>query len=496
MSTHELPPLLAFHLDPEVCERARQTRDARFDGRFFIAVTSTKIYCRPVCPVQPPLAKNVRFYATAAAAEAAGFRPCLRCRPETAPGTPAWAGTGATVARALRLIDEGALDEGSLEVLATRLGVGERYLRKLFEAQVGASPSAVAKTRRLHLAKRLLDETALSMPAIAEAAGFGSLRRFNAAFQESYGRTPGSLRRKALSSEIVPDAGVCRLRLPYREPWRWEQFHGHFALRALPGVEVLEPRRYARSFRLAGHCGWYAVRPLDGEPVLELTVSASALPVLAQVVARVRRQFDLDAEPGVIAGQLAADPALAPLLAATPGLRLPCAFDAFEQAVRAIVGQQVTVKAAVTVVGRLVDRYGEVLEAAPEGAPTRLFPRPEALAQAELAGIGMPGKRAEALRGFAARVADASLVLAADQGVERLVAELRALPGLGPWTAEYIALRAFGEPDAFPASDLGLLKSRAWGENPPTAGQLQARAEAWRPWRAYAAVYLWNSYEI
>lgn len=480
---------LSPELDPALCERARQTRDARFDGRFYIAVTSTGIYCRPICPVQPPKAENVRFYATAAAAEVAGFRPCLRCRPETAPGTPAWAGTGASVARALRLIDAGALDQGSVEHLAERLGVGERYLRKLFEAQVGASPLAVAKTRRLHLAKQLLSDTELPMPRVAEAAGFASLRRFNAAFQETYGRTPGSLRRKAGG-----EPGVCRLRLAYRAPWDFEQFRKHYALRALAGVEQVNGQAYVRSFRLGATTGWFALRPVPDAPVIELTVAAGATGVLTALVARVRRMFDLDADPSVIATHLASDPALGPLIARWPGLRLPAAFDPFEQAVRAIIGQQVTVKAAVTVTGRLVARCGEALPQAPAGGPERLFPTPAAIAAGELDGLGMPGKRIETLRRFARAVAEGELALCADRGVDRLIAELRALPGFGPWTAEYIALRAFGEPDAFPASDLGLLKAKIWGEAGITARALTERAEAWRPWRAYAAVYLWQSY--
>lgn len=486
MTTYEH---LFQELDPALCERARQTRDARFDGRFFIGVTSTRIYCRPICPVQPPKPENVRFYPSAAAAEVAGFRPCLRCRPETAPGTPAWVGTGATVARALRLIDAGALDRGSVGELAERLGVGERYLRKLFEAQVGASPLAVAKTRRLHLAKQLLSDTDLPMPRVAEAAGFSSLRRFNAAFQETYQRTPGSLRRKALGG-----AGACSLRLAYREPWDFEQFRKHFALRALAGLEQVDDRGYARSFRIGTVTGWFRLRPIPEARVIELSVSGCATPVLSTLVARVRRMFDLDADPTLITDHLAADPVLAPLVARWPGLRLPTAFDPFEQAVRAIVGQQVTVKAAVTVTGRLVSRLGEALPDAPPGGPDRLFPTPAAIAGATLDGLGMPGKRLETLQGFARAVAEGRLALHADQGVDKLIAALRALPGFGPWTAEYIALRAFGEPDAFPASDLGLLKAKVWGEGGISARALSERAEAWRPWRAYAAVYLWQSY--
>ncbi|MBI5017823.1 MAG: DNA-3-methyladenine glycosylase 2 family protein [Deltaproteobacteria bacterium] len=477
-------------LDPAACERARQARDARFDGRFFVAVPSTRIYCRPVCPVQPLNAEHVQFYPTAAAARAAGYRPCLRCRPEAAPGTPAWRGTGATVARALRLIAEGALDRASVTDLAARLGVGERYLRKLFLTQVGASPAVVAATRRLHLAKQLLDETALSMTAVAEASGYRSLRRFNDAVRETYGRPPQSLRR----TPTAGDEGV-RLRLTCRSPLEWDPMRAHFARRALPGVEQVREDHYVRTFRLGSTSGWLSVRPVPGEAAIELGLSPSAVTgALPSLVARVRRMFDLDAEPSAIAGHLGVDPVLAPLVARWPGLRLPSAFDPFEQAVRAILGQQVTVAAAVTVTARLVARLGDNLMGAPDGGPDRLFPTPEAIAEGDLSSLGVPGKRAEALQTFAAAVASGALGLSADRGPDELVGRLVALPGIGSWTAEYIALRAFGEPDAFPASDLGLLKSEAWGEERPTARELAARAERWRPWRAYAALYLWQAH--
>jgi AraC family transcriptional regulator of adaptative response / DNA-3-methyladenine glycosylase II len=480
---------MAMPLDPAACERARRARDARFDGRFFVAVASTGIYCRPVCPVQPASADHVRFYATAAAAEAAGFRPCLRCRPEAAPGSAAWTGTGATVTRALRLIAKGALDEGSVLHLAERLGVSDRYLRKLFAAQVGASPAAVARTRRMHLAKQLVDETDLPMATIAEAAGYGSLRRFNAAFREAYGRSPGSLRRRPIAQN-----GLCRLRLPYRDPWHWRQFRDHFGLRALPGVERVMADQYVRSFRLGPTAGWLSVRPVPEDRELELTLSLTATSALAPVVARVRRMFDLDADPISIGGHLAADPALGPLVTRWPGLRLPSAFDPFEQAVRTILGQQVTVKAAVTVAGRLVVRLGEPLAGGPEGGPDRLFPTPQAIAEGDLGGLGLPGKRVQTLRRLARAIATGEIVLSGEQGANSIVSKLLTLPGIGPWTAQYIALRALGEPDAFPATDLGILKAKAWGSNPLSPREVIERANAWRPWRAYAAVYLWQSY--
>ncbi|MCY1486063.1 putative bifunctional transcriptional activator/DNA repair enzyme AlkA [compost metagenome] len=284
------------------------------------------------------------------------------------------------------------------------------------------------------------------------------------------------------------------LHLPYREPWSWRQFHDHFALRRLAGVERLEPRRYTRSFRLGARSGWFSVRPLEDQAALELHLAPGCADLAPRLTARVRRMFDLDSDPAAIAAHLGRDPQLAALLARAPGLRLPMAFDPFEQAVRAIVGQQVAVKAAVTITGRLVQRLGEPLEETPDGEPLWLFPSPAALASDPLEHIGMPGKRVQTLRRFAAAVADGELALTIDDGVEALVERLCALPGIGPWTAEYIALRAFGEPDAFPTADLGLLKAPLWGAGGIGARELAARAEAWRPWRAYAAVYLWHDY--
>ncbi|WP_439861741.1 DNA-3-methyladenine glycosylase family protein [Pseudomonas sp. MBLB4136] len=282
--------------------------------------------------------------------------------------------------------------------------------------------------------------------------------------------------------------------LPYQPPWHWQQFHAHYALRALPGVERLDADGYRRSFRLDGVSGWFAVRPVPGQSALQLHHCASAEACLPALTARVRRMFDLDAEPQRIAAHLAEDPLLAPLVARNPGLRVPCAFDPFEQAVRAIVGQQVTVKAAVTIAARLVSRLGEPLQEATDGGLERLFPSAEALAEANLDGIGMPGKRVQTLQHFAAQVASGALHLDLRDGSAALIERLCALPGIGPWTAEYIALRAFGEADAFPASDLGLLKAPLWGADGIAARQLEARAEAWRPWRAYAAAHLWHDY--
>lgn len=481
--------MVAVTLDPEICENARLSRDPRFDGRFFVAVVTTGIYCRPICPVPPPKSANVRFYASAAAAQEAGFRPCLRCRPEAAPGSAAWRGSSVTVQRALRLIDDGALDQGPVATLASRLGVGERYLRKLFAREIGASPNTVALTRRLHLAKQLLDGSPLPMAEIAAASGFASLRRFNAAFAASYGRPPSALRRA--QPVTASGSGEIQLRLAVRPPFHWQQFVDHFRLRQLPAIEAITATSYQRTFRLGDHCGRFTLT-LD-QQALRLQVRASPV-VLPPLVARVRRMFDVDADPELIEGWLSRDPLLAPLIATAPGQRLPTAFDPFEQAVRTIIGQQITVKAAVTICGRLVARLGEPLAEAVSDGPNLLFPTAAAIASGDLEGLGLPGRRIQTLRALASAVANGELLLDGSLDYPQLRAALCAIPGIGPWTADYIALRGCGEPDAFPVGDLGLLKAGIWQEQYPSQAELLAHAEQWRPWRAYAAVYLWHSY--
>jgi AraC family transcriptional regulator of adaptative response / DNA-3-methyladenine glycosylase II len=487
-----------MELDHELCYAISRSRDERFDGRFFIGVLTTGVYCRTVCPAPCPRPENIRFYPTAAAAAAAGFRPCLRCRPEAAPGTPAWQGPPALVSRALLLIAEGLLDEEGVEGLARRLNVGARQLRRLFLQQVGASPLAVAQTRRIHFAKTLIDETSLPLADVAFSAGFSSIRRFNAAFRQAYGRAPSQLRRHSRARPASEDCAI-ELRLAYRPPYDWPALIGFLGARAIPGVEAVDPRAYRRTVRIAGAAGVIEVRPVEGRRQLRLTVPGGLSPHLAQIVERVKRMFDLKADPAVYAGHLAADPLLAPRVRAHPGLRLPGAWDGFEIAVRAILGQQVSLRGANTLAGRLVAACGEPLPA-PQAGLGCLFPTAERLAEARLAGLGLTRSRAEAIRGLARAVADGSLALATPPGLEEALAALTDLPGIGPWTAHYIALRAFGEPDAFPAGDLGLRRA-ASGPPQALAGEagrplpeaaLRRRAEAWRPWRAYAAAYLWT----
>jgi len=485
--------LCAMELDFDVCYRAIATRDARFDGRFFTGVRTTGVYCRPICPARTPRRENVSFYPTAAAAQAAGFRPCLRCRPETSPELGAWHGTSNTVSRGLMLIEGGRLDYAAVAALAARLGLGERQLRRLFRQHLGASPLAVAQTRRVLLARQLLDETDLAMTEVAFAAGFGSLRRFNDTFQRLYGRPPSTLRRRRGTAAIAAPGSALTLNLPYRPPYDWGAMLGFLANRAIPGVEHIAEDCYTRTIELDGAFGAISVSPSPHGASLVVTVRFPRVGVLPAILARVKRMFDLAADPLAIAAQLAEDPLMAKLVEQRPGLRVPGAWDGFELAVRAVLGQQITVAAATRLAGKLVAAHGTPLatELAGPGL-SHAFPRPEILARADLAMLGMPGARARALSAMAAAsVADPRL-LTTGESLEASIQRLVALPGVGQWTACYIAMRALREPDAFPAGDLGLRRALADGSRRrPSPAELAARAEAWRPWRAYAALHLW-----
>jgi AraC family transcriptional regulator of adaptative response / DNA-3-methyladenine glycosylase II len=475
-------------LDTDSCYRAVRRRDRRYDGRFFTAVLTTGVYCRPVCPAPTPRLGNVRFFPCASAAEEAGFRPCLRCRPESAPGTPAWIGTSATVTRALRLIADGGLDRGGLDRLAARLGIGARHLRRLFGEELGASPVAVAQTRRAHFARRLIDQTALPMTEIARAAGFGSLRRFNDVMKGTFGRPPSQMR---LRRPLRQDAGAIRLRIAFRVPYDWPAVAGFLSARAIPGVELVTPGSYSRTFEIDGARGVLEVRPDPDGGGLLVFVDPPSTRRLIRIVERTRRLFDCGADPMQIAADLGRDPLLARLLRRHPGLRVPGAWDGFELSVRAILGQQVTVKGAGTLAGRLVESFGRPIGACGRPGLTHLFPDPRSLARADLRVIGIPGARAEAIRSLARAVSDGVIAFDVAKGPEDPVERLAEIPGIGDWTAEYIAMRALGEPDAFPAGDLGLRRA-AGGRKILTARQMERRAEAWRPWRAYAAILLWT----
>jgi len=479
-------------LDHAACYRAISLRDARFDGRFFTGVKTTGIYCRPICPARTPRAENVIFYPTAAAAQEAGFRPCLRCRPDTAPDLGAWRGTSNTVSRALGLIELGALDEGSVDALAGRLGLGERQLRRLFMQHLGASPIAVGQTRRVLLAKQLIHETRLPMAEIAFAAGFSSIRRFNETFRQLFGSAPGALRRGSAPEISAGPLGEIALLLRYHPPYDWPAMAAFLSRRAIPGIETVSAERYRRSIALDGVHGIVTVEPAEGH-ALRATVRFPKLAALPAIIARLRRVFDLQADPVAITAHLAQDPALAPLVKARPGLRVPGACSGFELAIRAVLGQQITVTAATRLAGRLVAAHGRRL-AEPDGGLTHVFPEPEALAASDLSSLGMPRSRAAALSAVAQAAIAEPQLFDATADLEEAVRRLRAIRGVGEWTAQYIALRQMREPDAFPAADIGLIRALArHDERAQGPSDLLGRAEAWRPWRAYAAQHLWAS---
>jgi len=454
-----------MELDRVACYRAIQARDARFDGRFFTAVRTTGIYCRPICPARCPKLANVVFFPSAAAAQAAGFRPCLRCRPECSPEIGAWRGTSVTVTRALALISEGALDgaRASVDSLAARLGLGERQLRRLFERHLGASPISVAQTRRLLLAKQLIHETNMRMVDVAFASGFGSLRRFNDTFRKLYGRPPSELRRGSAAAEA---RGIA-LTLGYAPPYDWAALLESLGAEALPGVESVAGGVYRRSFELAGSRGTLEVAPCPGKHALTAKLELGDLRALPLAIARVRSLFDLGTDVTAIGAQLGEDPSLARLVAARPGLRVPGAWDAFELAARLLLGEAAP---------RVAAAHGESLAS---GRPelTALFPGPARLASADLSRQGVRREAATALQALARAVVANPAALAREADLDSTVARLRRLPGVDERLAQTLAMRALREPDAFPVSDPAL----------------RARAESWRPWRAYAAQHLGES---
>lgn len=481
-------------LDHDACYRALSTRDIRFDGRLFVAVRTTGIYCRPVCPARIPRPENVVFYGTAAAAHENGYRPCLRCRPETSPDLAVLQGTSDTVSRALSLIDAGALEAGDIEGLAEQVGVGTRQLRRLFHQHIGASPVAVAQTRRVLLAKQLIHETMLPMAEIALASGFGSIRRFNETFQALYKRSPSQLRRACRKS--VASGGEVSVSLRYRPPYDWHSMIAFLGSRAIPGVEIVSGDAYLRTIEIGGDHGVVRVRQARGN-ALEATVWFAKLPALPLIVGRLRRVFDLAADPEAIQAHLSKDALLAQLIAARPGLRVAGTWDGFELAARAVLGQQIIVAAAIELAGRLAKSFGLPLnpDIASFAGLTHVFPRPAMLADKDLTRLGIPKARAAGLSALARSVAGESRILGARRSLEEAIQELKSLSGIGERTAQYIAMRELGEPDAFPAADIGLLRAIADMEGrrfSPAA--LLERAQQWRPWRAYAAQHLWASY--
>lgn len=483
----ETPPISANF---DMCYRAICSRDSRFDGRFFTAVTTTGIYCRPICPARTPLASHVRFYWCAAAAEAAGFRACRRCHPEASPNSPDWNMRADLVARALRLIADGAVDTDGVSGVAQRLAVSERHLHRELVAEVGAGPLALARTRRAQAARQLIDQTGLSLTTIAFAAGFTSIRQFNDTMQAAFGCAPSVFRRRA-PQESASD-GMLTLRLSYRPPFEAEALLAYLRARALPGVEEVTARCYRRTVLLPRSRGVIELEPVEGAHVVLLRVRLDTLSDLSMLTQRCRHLFDLDAAPMAVADLLGADPLLAPCVAARPGLRVAGAVNGFELAVRAILGQQVSVAGARTLAGRLVAAYGAPLDQ-PHGALTQYFPTPEVLAQADMNGLGLTQGRITALRGLARAVVEGDVALDRDADWKQTATCLQRIPGVGPWTASYIAMRALGDPDAFAAGDLGLRRACERLGVAGDARSLERRAEEWRPWRAYAAHHLWAS---
>ena len=480
--------LVGMMLDSNTCYRALRARDARFDGRFYVAVSSTRIYCRPVCTVKPPKRENCRFYPSAAAAESGGYRPCLRCRPELAPGNASIDATSRVAQAAASLIEDRALDEEGLDAVAARLGITDRHLRRAFGAEFGVSPVEFAQTQRLLLAKRLLTDTAMPVTEVAYASGFRSLRRFNALFKQRYRMQPSRLR-KHMHESGAASSDALNFELSFRPPYDWAAVCAFLGARAIAGVETVEEGRYRRTVRVIANgkpqLGWVEISLSPKKPALRVTVAASLAKALPPVLSRVKALMDLACNPAEVALALGA------LAKGHPGLRVPGAFDGFEVAVRAILGQQVTVAAARTVAGRFAAAFGDPLET-PFSSLNKIFPSAEkisGLPYGYIARLGMPGARARTVLALARAVAGGELALMPNADIDATLDKLRALPGVGEWTAQYIAMRALAWPDAFPHTDLGVMK--ALGEKNPQ--RILAAGEAWRPWRAYAVMHLWNS---
>lgn len=471
-------------LDEDRCYRAAKSRDARFDGWFYIAVRTTGIYCRPSCPAITPKRQNVEFHRTAAAAQQLGFRACKRCRPDAAPGSPEWDVRGDTVARAMRLIGDGVVDRDGVAGLADRLGYSERHLNRLLTDELGAGPLSLARAQRAQTARTLIETTELSMTDIAFAAGFGSVRQFNDTVREVFATSPSELRRRAGSGRRVGRTGTVSVRLPARQPFSGRQVLEFLGARAVPGVESWDGERYARTLDLPRGHGTVVVSLGNGG--VDATFRLADWRDLAPAVGRIRRMLDLDADPIAIDEFLTADPALAALVAQSPGLRVAGSVDAHETLVRAVVGQQVSVAGARTVLGRIASSVGERLSISDPGL-TCLFPSMERLAVAPQDAFPMPASRAATLQRCSQATCDGSITL--DPGADRsvIVHDLLALKGIGPWTADYVVMRGLGDPDVFLDTDLGVKHAlTALGLEP-------SAADRWRPWRSYAMHHLWNT---
>ncbi|MFF1558295.1 AlkA N-terminal domain-containing protein [Streptomyces sp. NPDC058279] len=481
-----------MYTDTDRCVRAVQSKDARFDGWFFTAVRTTRIYCRPSCPAVPPKVENMTFLPSAAACQQAGYRACKRCRPDTSPGSPEWNARADAVARAMRLIQDGVVDREGVPGLAARLGYSTRQVERQLNAELGAGPLALARAQRAQTARLLIETSALPMGDVAFAAGFSSIRAFNDTVREVFALSPSELRtRSARAHRDQPRIpGTISLRLPFRAPLNPDNLFGHLAATAVPGVEEWRAGAYRRTLRLPYGTGVVALAPRPDHIACQLALTD--LRDLTIAISRCRWMLDLDADPEAVDEQLRSDPLLAPLVDKAPGRRVPRTVDAAEFAVRAVLGQQVSTAAARTHAARLVTAHGEpVADPDPEGGLTHLFPSPRALAALDPESLALPRSRRASLATLVSALADGSLPLGVDSDWEAARARLAALPGFGPWTTEVIAMRALGDPDAFLPSDLGVRRAAAGLGLPSTPAALTARAAGWRPWRAYAVQYLW-----
>ncbi|MGA2879712.1 MAG: AlkA N-terminal domain-containing protein [Bryobacteraceae bacterium] len=481
-------------LEPDICWQAMHSRDARFDGRFFVAAVTTGIYCRPICPVPFAKPNNIALFPCAAAAEAAGYRPCRRCHPESSPGTPAWLGTSAVVSRALRLIWEGALDASSVDELAERVGIGSRQLRRLFIQHLGVPPIKIASTHRVHFARSLIEQTDMPMAEIALNAGFSSLRQFNHAVRTIAGQSPTDLRRLRDKSAVSSRRGEFVMRLLYRPPFDWPALVAFLRSRATPGVELVQDTSYQRTIESDGGAGVIDVRHDQQNACLIVRIALPKYRGLLRAVERIRRVFDLAADPLQIAGHLSHDSMLKPLLDSHQGLRVPGVWDGFEVAVRAALGQRLTVVDSNLLAGKLVRKFGRPIETSIDGL-THLFPRPEDLAGAELTPLGISRESTGSIHALARALCNKEFTFESFRTLQETISRLSAMDGVGEEMAHYIAMRACGEPDAFPL-DYRSLRCGMWkGEIPRSGEQLRRLAEEWRPWRAYAAMHLWLSIE-
>ncbi|MGZ4709752.1 MAG: AlkA N-terminal domain-containing protein [Acidimicrobiales bacterium] len=475
--------------DPDRCYRAVRSKDARFDGVFFVGVTSTGIYCRPSCPAVTPKRENVRFYLPSAAAQAAGFRACRRCRPDAVPGSPEWDQRADLVGRAMRLIADGVVDREGVAGLARRLGYSERHVNRQLTDEVGAGPIALARAQRSQTARLLIETTDLPFADVAFASGFASIRQFNDTIRAVYARTPTELRRRRARTQLSTP-GTISVRLAVRTPFDGVAVVDFLGSRSIPGIEEVDGLRYRRTLGLTHGTGTVELVPSASH--VQATLRLDDLRDLAAAVARCRRLLDLDADPQAVADQLGDDPTLGPLVRKDPGRRVPGSTDGLELAVRAVVGQQISVPGARTVAGRLAAAVGVPL-GSPDGRLTHVFPDAASIASAPDGAFAMPTRRRETLRGLAAATAEGSIDLAPGSDRDETRRRLEALPGIGPWTASYIAMRALGDPDVFLPTDLGvrhaLERLGSWS-GPSDAA---AAAERWSPWRSYALVHLWGT---